>query len=267
MYIAPGGIINPITSGSITSGSIAPKAIVSGTVASGAIMGSLGGGPFNIASGTIGNTDIAAGTILTVNIASGAVQSGKVGSGAVLGSLGGGAFTIASGTIGTTDLGSGSVVRATQFVSPFYSGTSWTINTAENISGGRAVAIHPSGNVVWQAMASVSGRMPAIGVIFDNVLSGISANIYTQGFFTPSVSGIINFSGFVGKAIWVGRSGDLVTVSGISANGTLGAFASGDLGQKLGFAVNSGSIILNLNTTVWSGGPLGQITGVGGGLL
>ena len=193
-----------------------------------------------------------------------AAASGDVGSGAITGQAGGGYFCIASGTLGTYDHSSGTVVRAAQFVAPVHSGTAWSLVTEEAISGVRAVAISQSGNL-WISMASVSGRMPAIGVVVDNVLSGIPANVYTQGlqFFTSGLfTGISHF----GQPVWVGRSGQLSPISGSFDSG---GWASGDIGQKLGVAVTqsgiaafrSGAVLLNLNTTVWSGGPLGEATG------
>lgn len=177
------------------------------------------------------------------------VQSGHVGSGAVLGqALGVG--NIASGSLGTYDHASGCTVARAQAVAPLYSGLPWNQITAEIISGVRAVGYDQSGHIQI-AMASVSGRMPAVGIIIDNVLSGISANVYTQGFFQFS-SGLADYSGFLGRRVFVGRSGQLVTVSGAN-----GAWLSGDFGQAMGNVTGSGSVLVNVSQVVFSGGPLG----------
>lgn len=220
MYIAPGGIVNPITSGSITSGSIASGAVVSGTVASGAIMGSLGGGPFNIASGTIGTNDIAAGTIITVNIASGAAASGEIASGAVPGYFGP-TRVIQSGTIGVYDLGSGAL-QSGQFASGILSDSArWLqddyYTAAEMISGVRCVGFNQSG-MIQIAMASVSGRMPAIGVAISNIASGTLGLVNTYGRVhtaTFSSSGFF-FSGFINNPGYVDVSGCITSLSGVS---------------------------------------------------
>src|SRR5208282_1036996 len=106
----------------------------------------------------------------------------------------------------------------------------------ETISGVVAVALSQSGNLLV-AMASVSGRMPAIGVVVDNVASGIQANVYTAGIFSVT-SGLADYSGYLGQTIYVGRSGQIVTTSG-SFNS--GGFASGDILQPLANPIASGT--------------------------
>lgn len=264
MYISPAGQL-AISQGAVQSGAIGPNSIVSGQVASGAIMGQAGGGPFNIASGTINSFDIgsggvrsgniasgsigqfalASGAIGNIDLASGAVSSGDIASGAVLGRGAGGAFTIASGSITAYDLGSGAVVRAAQFVTTLQSGTNWSLNTEEMISGVRAVNISQSG-YARVAMASVSGRMPGVGVCIDNVLSGQPVSVYQFGLF-QATSGMCDFSGYLGKSVWVGRSGQVVAWSGSSFNsGGLNTAANADLIQRMGTVVNSGSFLLNV---------------------
>lgn len=175
-------------------------------------------------------------------------QSGDIGSGAIAGSLGGGFFNVASGTMGTYDAGSGTVVRASQYITPFQSGTSWSLITEEIISGVRAVCISQSGTL-RVAMASVSGRMPAIGVVVDGVLSGIPANVYTQGMF-PLTSGLADYSGCLGKPVWVGRSGSVVTWSGSFNSAGFNVGSGGDFVQRLGFAVTSGGFVANVDVTM-----------------
>jgi hypothetical protein len=225
---------------------------VSGITQSGAITGSLGGGFFNIASGTIGPNDIGSGAIVSGRIASGQIGNFHLASGSVT------SGAIASGQLSTYHLASGATATRSQFVGPFVSGTFWNANTQETISGTRAVSLSQSGNLQI-AMAAVSGRMPAIGIVVDNVLSGISVNVYTQGVFQFS-SGMSNYSGYLGKRLFVGRSGQITVVSGAWSSG---GFASGDIGQVIGTPINSGGAFINLVFgSVWSGGPLGISAGV-----
>ena len=135
-------------------------------------------------------------------------------------------------------------------------GTFRQMVTEENISGVRAVAVSQSGNL-RVAMAAVSGRMPAIGIVIDNRLSGEAANVYTVGQY-QFASGMANFSGYLGKKIWVGRSGNVAVLSGTWSSG---GYLSGDLGQGVGITFNSGNMIMSMDTVVWSGGPLGAGTG------
>ena len=183
-------------------------------------------------------------------------QSGDIGSGAITGGASSGNYCVASGTLNTYDHSSGTCVRAANYVAPLHSGTAWSVITAENISGVRAVALDQSGHLVV-AMASVSGRMPAIGIVSDGVLSGIPANVYTQGFIQHT-SGLADYSGYLAKRLWVGRSGQITTLSGSWSSG---GFASGDLGQPIGTAINSGAVLANVHPVEWSGGPLGVAAG------
>lgn len=189
--------------------------ITSGQVSSGAIQGALGS-VRNIASGTIGSFDMA----------SGGITSGH----------------IASGQLGTYHHTSGATVTRSQFTGPFVSGTSWNCLTEENISGTRAVAMSQSGRL-RVAMAGVSGRMPAIGVVVDNVASGIQANVYTQGVF-QTTSGMANYSGHLGQPVFVGRSGHIVQQSGSFQSG---GFASGDIHQRIGVPCNSGGVVIHMS--------------------
>ena len=67
-----------------------------------------------------------------------------------------------------------------------------------------------------------------------------------------------DFSGHIGKRVWVGGSGQVTTVSGSWSSG---GFASGDIGQVLGTAVNSGAVAFCVGFTLLSGGPLGIVPG------
>ena len=130
------------------------------------------------------------------------------------------------------------------------------IAVEEPISGVRAVAISQSGRIRI-AMASVSGRMPAVGVVVDNVLSGAVATVENGGYF-QYLSGVGNagmfpeYSGNLSNRVWVGRSGHVVVMSGSYASG---GWASGDLGQPLGIVFNSGGFLLNVAPIAFSGGP------------
>jgi hypothetical protein len=152
--------------------------------------------------------------------------------------------SIASGQLDTYHHASGCTTRASQFSSPIQSGTSWTLLTEETISGARAVCISQSGKLRI-AMASVSGRMPAMGIVVDNVLSGINANVYTHGLF-QSTSGMADYSGYLGKTVWVGRSGQIVSWSGSYNSGGLVTTSGSDFMQRVGYIVNSGAFIANV---------------------
>ena len=182
--------------------------------------------------------------------------SGDVGSGAITGQAGAGYLTVASGTLGTYDAGSGMVARAANFVTPLHSGASWTMITGEIISGVRAVQISQSG-FLRIAMASLSGRMPMIGVVVDGVLSGISANVYTMGMFQLT-SGMADYSGYVGRTVWVGRSGQIVQWSGSFNSGGFVVTSGTDIFQRIGVAANSGGIVLSVGTNLLQfGGNIG----------
>ena len=256
--------------------------VYSGDIGSGAVMGRAGGGEFMVASGSITTNDLGSGAIVSgllgsgvigrFHVASGQFAGFELGSGAIVsgriasGQIGYGHFadnsvqsgTVASGALATYHYASGTTVRAAQFVSPVYSGTSWTVLTTETISGLRCVALNQSG-LAQIAMAAVSGRMPSVGLCIDDVLSGIAINIYTDGVVAPT-SGLFNGLGHFGQPVWVGRSGHPCPISGSFCSG---GWASGDIGQRVGttMAIDSGGILLRMQTVTWSGGPLGAATG------
>ena len=127
----------------------------------------------------------------------------------------------------------------TRYVTPINSGSTLTMITEELISGVRAVAISQSGNIRI-AMASVSGRMPAVGIVVDNVTSGQQVAVYTEGSFQLA-SGLGDYSGFIGSQLTVGRSGQIISLSG-----NFGGLASGDLIQAIAVAQNSGRFLIGL---------------------
>ncbi len=102
-------------------------------------------------------------------------------------------------------------------------------------------------------MAAVSGRMPAIGVVETNVLSGSPAIIHSLGFHQMT-SGMNDYSGYMGKTLYVGRSGQIHQVSGSWGSG---GWLSGDMGQILGLVINSGAVLYNIGLRMTSGGPYG----------
>ncbi len=225
-----------VLSGNVASGQIGRYALASGIIGSGLIVsGSINSG--QIGFGTPSVTTFLDGTLNwatpgAASVGSGDIGSGKIASGAVQGFFGA-TRHIASGTVGVYDFGSGNI---SQFAGPYVSGTLRSVITAEPISGIRAVAIGVSGNILI-AMASVATRMPAVGVVLDNVASGIQANVYTLGTF-QTASGLIDTSGYVGQILYVGRSGQAVTISG-SFNS--GGFLSGDIRQPLGYSLTCAS--------------------------
>ncbi len=153
---------------------------------------------------------------------------------------GGGGTGGGGGSGGTLGLSGGTVSRALQ-QGPFFSGTVSTIITEESISGVRAVAISPSG-AIRIAMASVINRMPAMGIVVDNVASGIQVDVYAGGF-TQTPAGVADYSGYTGQMVYVGRSGQVVTASG---SWNSGSFLSGDFFQPVGEVMNSGGFVFNL---------------------
>lgn len=189
--------------------------------------------------------------------------SGDVGSGSILGQAGGGYFNVASGTLTAVDFASGAHVRTAMQAGgqPMVSGTATMLPVivqiaAENVSGNCAVYATPSGTI-GVAMAATSGRWPAIGVALGNALSGLTV-IWAAVGALQLTSGMADYSGYVGRRVWLGRSGQIVTLSGSFGSG---GHLSGDVGQPLGVVANSGAIWFNVNPVFWSGGPLGLDVG------
>lgn len=260
-----------ISSGGITSGMLGVGAIVATAIPSGQIVVT------QIASGGLASGGIASGQITTLNLASGCVswqqhlsgcvRSGHVGDAAVVsGSIASGSIfnhhvsdagvlsgNIGSGQISTYHFGSGAEVTRSKDVVPLYSGGAWTVISCEMISGVRAVRINSSGRVEI-AMAAVSGRMPAVGVVTENVASGIACNVQIAGYYQDN-SGSLLFSG-IGTRVHVGRSGQIAIMSGSWSSG---GWLSGDLGQSIGIAVNSGGFLFNVIPNMYSGGVAGML--------
>ena len=186
------------------------------------------------------------------------VYGTDIASGTITGSLGL-SYNLASGTLGSYDLGSGTIIsRSTEVISITSGGygSSPSLIAAENISGVKAVLVDTNGNIRI-AMAAVSGRMPAVGVVKTNVASGIGANVHVIGFaqYPNAGSGqTCDFSGQLGRRVWVGMSGDLSTSSGLLWAGTgSGGWLSGAYMQNVGRVVNSGGVVLNIGASAFSG--------------
>jgi hypothetical protein len=238
-----------VTSGGVISGSLGDSSIVSGSIASGTVAW------FNIASGAFNSGHFASGSIKgsatgagAFNIASGTIGSFDFGSGIVTSDN---SRRIASGSIGTFHFTSGCIVSISRYICPITSGFVWRIPTEETLSGGVAVNISQSG-YLRVAMASVSGRQLACGIVVDNVLSGQNANVFVHGAF-QFTSGMADYSGKLGRTVLVGRSGQIVTMSGSWNSGGF-VVGSGDRFQRLGVVMNSGGIIANVDSITWSGG-------------
>lgn len=141
---------------------------------------------------------------------------------------------LGSGQVGTTHFASGTAAYALGDL----------IQTAETISGGRAVCFNGSGFLI-QAMASVSGRMPAVGILASNYLSGIQAFAQRDGMVlstllsTDNLSGGI--SGLLNQLIYVGRSGNL---TGYFSGRLATPEQSGDWAQCVGVGVSWSGLYL-----------------------
>jgi hypothetical protein len=308
-HMGSGSVVGAIGAGrTIASGTIAHFDFGSGAIRSGDIAsGQVGFG--HLANGSVQSGTISSGEISQFHMASGAINSGHMGSGSVVGAIGAGR-TIASGTIGPFDFGSGAVrsgaiasgsignnhianeaVRSghiqqgaivtnhfapgLQCMAPFaaylYMGG---FITNEAISGGRAVYI-ASGGSAGIAMASDTARMPAVGVALSGALSGTQIDVlFTCSYFWGGAPpGDIDYSGYIGQPVYVGRSGRIVTASGNQP------LLSGDIIQPIGYIVSDlsgglGTATINvdhpypegLTTYITSGEVLsGAIIGAAGG--
>lgn len=186
-----------ISSGAVVSGKIGDAAVSSGNIASGTI-GSVHLADNAVQSGDIApnavsSGNIASGTIGSVHLADNAVQSGDVAPNAIS------SGNIASGTIGAVHLASGFSVNVAQYLID----NTWL--TAEPISGGRCVAFNTSGEII-QAKADDDTRLPAVGVADGNYASGTFISFVHKGRMT---SPFFDFSGYMGKRLFVGISGEL----------------------------------------------------------
>lgn len=198
--------------------------VTSGELASGSVQGFFGS-VRNIASGTVGVFDFGSGAVVAGTIGSGAVVSGNV----------------ASGQLSTFHFASGARIDAAAWIQDGFFAVS------ELVSGGRCVAFNLSGNGVWIAQAGLgaSGRMPAVGYAVANILSGAAGVINLFGRLNNSLfanSGNF-FSGFINQNAYVGFSGEIVSVSGLSGIANLPL--SGYVTQSIGTIFSASGLFLS----------------------
>lgn len=210
---------------------------------------------FGLSSGEVRSGSIGSGQISRFKLSSGTVNSGHVASGAVLGSLGGGAFSIASGSVGPNDLGSGAVVSGAigsgAIITYARNVIVDTYTVSEIVSGVRCVQFTPGASgAIRVAMAAASGRIPAIGIVFENVASGQLAKVVRYGDVQPPSSEIgsgVCISGRPGgRTLWVGASGQVVVLSGGGPTIGVGATNSGAWGQRMGATSTSGAVLVDV---------------------
>lgn len=251
-HIGSGGIVsNAIASGQVGSFHIASAGVMSANIGSGQIgsahLGfSTGGGALvsgsvqsgHVASGTIGGfvgptRHIQSGTLAHTDFGSGAIQSGD----------------IASGQIGSLHIASGAII--TYAHNCLYD----LAATAETISGVRCVKMNYSGLLII-AKAAVSGLWPAMGICFDNVLSGSIAQVVTFGNVVGPADQIgsgLCFSGRLGRPLFMGASGQVVTISGGGPRVGVGPTNSGAMTQRVGMSTTSGAMFVRIELELSSG--------------
>ena len=236
-----------LTSGAVGSGDLAVGAVTSG----------------DIASGQVGSVHLRDGDILTIDVASGAIQSGQVGSGSVPGFFGT-TRAIQSGTVGVFDFGSGAVIAGAMGSGSvlsgnvasgqigryhFESGTVIDLVACEMaLSGIRAVAWGSGGCFVVTAERTSGLRLPSIGVVAGNFVSGDVVPVVRRGMVRSASSGVIA-SGFFGQFLYVGSGGLIINQSGFMEGASSGQGAaptpagsgySGALVQRIGVAISGG---------------------------
>lgn len=267
--IASGGV----TSGAIASGQVGSFALASGSVVSGRIasgtVGQFSMSSGAIVSGDIGNNAVVSGSIASgqlgqFSLSSGAVNSGQIGNQAVAGTLGniGNTPNIVSGSIGANDLASGGVksghLNSGAIITYTRNILCDTYTATETISGVRCVRIQASG-FVQIAMAAVSGRMPSDGIAFTNTLSGSVVAFMERGTSLGVASEMGSgfcVSGRQGSNIYVGSSGQVVTISGGGPTVGVGAGNSGAIGQLVGRVIHSGQVAVYIDRRQFSGAAL-----------
>lgn len=219
------GILN---SGLITSGKIGNAAVVSGSIGSGQI------GPRHL-----DGANLASGLFLR---STNGVNFGWANNYQLI-SQGSGGIATQAPTLAflTTPQFTWSIGAGATEVNFDLQLTDQSRTTEEPISGVRAVSISKSGTLRI-AMAGVSGRMPAVGVVTENFASGVNANVYSLGLHQVT-SGLVDFSGYLGENLFVGRSGHVVTASG---SWNSGGVQSGCVLQRIGTIYNSGAFGLKI---------------------
>jgi hypothetical protein len=252
-HLADGAVTSgDIASGVVSKSHISSGAIASGQVASGAV-GGQAGTTINIQSGTIRHNDFGSGAIQSGDIASGQIGGSLIASGGVT------SGHIASGQVGPAKLSSGAVqsghINSGNIITYGRVDCEDTYVTTETISGVRAVQITRSG-FLQIAMAAVSGRMPADGIAFGNALSGAALLFIITGRALGPAAEIgsgLCISGRMGSKLWVGASGQVVTISGGGPTIGVGATNSGAIGQLCGRITSSGQVFITMDQGQYSG--------------
>lgn len=205
---------NYIDGGSPLSGSIG-----SGQLASGSVQGFFGTVP-NIASGTVGVTDFGSGAVVAGTVGSGAIVSGNVG----------------SGQIGTAHAASGYPAAWNSDFLP----------AGETISGFSAVCLLSGGFSLGLAMAGSGLRLPAIGIVASNYLSGVSAQYFWQGKIGVNSGLDAGWSGIISRHLYVGSGGRVVNFSGVQTSGMscqrVGVGLSGGVQISIQLGITSGVV-------------------------
>lgn len=181
--------------------------------------------PFAVSGDVIAGA-IGSGAVIAGGMGSGAVMAGTVGSGAIV------SGALASGQIGRYALASGTVVDL--------------IASEQAISGIVAVAWGSGGCFVVPAERQSGFRLPAIGVVAGNFVSGDIVPVVRRGIVTGAASGLL--ASGCSKYLYVGSGGLLVnlsgfmggTSSGVGPNPTVTGGVSGQLVQRIGVAVSGG---------------------------
>lgn len=236
-YINP-PVVAVAQAGGVGSGALGNDAVLSGNIGSGQL------GRFHIASGQLAGFELGSGAIVSGRIASGQVGTGHLADGAVT------SGDVGSGQITREHLNSGTVI---DFVA-----------CEQAISGIRAVAWGSGGCFVVAAERTSGLRLPAIGVVAGNFVSGDVVPVVRRGIVRIAASGTIA-SGFPGRNLYVGSGGLIINQSGFMAGASSGEGAaptaagsgySGALVQVVGISVSGG-------IDVWFGEPRsGLISGL-----
>jgi hypothetical protein len=215
----------------------------SGMIVLPSVIGSGNVGRYRLSSGAVMSGHIASGQIGSFHLASGSVTSGRVASGSLS------QFVLGSGAVQSGHTASGNINTYSRNL--FYD----MFTAAETISGVRCVRVTASG-LLQIAMAAVSGRMPSDGVMLTNVLSGSVGRFLAAGYSLGVASEIgsgLCISGRAGSTLFVGASGQVVTISGGGPTIGVGATNSGAMGQMLGRTAGSGAILLEIDRRLASG--------------
>jgi hypothetical protein len=138
--------------------------------------------------------------------------------------------------VGQNHLGSG-------LVDFFYIPTEQAITTTTNL---KAVAIS-SGSFLTNAEPGSGLRMPAVGIVIADYVSGAAAQVITFGAVRIGGGADLWWSGQAGKPLYVGSGGNVQAQA---------KMVSGQSWQRIGVAF-SGGLIVNPDVIITSGGLTG----------